>query len=134
MFLISQQIIRGTEQKLLEQLTEDTPAIAGEPVHNSVINDPSYVEDFLLTHRTFISSSQVMDHLLKLMYNAKTMDTAKQRVTRVLLLWVSTIAPKRIRYSPWWPEKISKILGGPILGKYRLLNLLYLIILMLLGT
>ena len=100
------KIIRGTEQKLLEQLTEDTPAIAGEPVHNSVINDPSYVEDFLLTHRTFISSAKVMDHLLKLMYNAKTMDTAKQRVTRVLLLWVRRVLSKR---------KVRMVITGTII-------------------
>ena len=82
--LILTKIIRGTEQKLLEQLTEDTPAIAGE---SGLINDPSYVEDFLLTHRSFISSADVIHHLLNLMHQRKTMD----RVTRVLLLWVSTL-------------------------------------------
>ena len=83
------KIIRGTEQKLLEQLTEGTPAMPGEPMHSlNAINDPCYVEDFLLTHRTFISSTKVMEHLLSLMHKGKTMDTEKQRVTRVILLWV----------------------------------------------
>ena len=54
----------------------------------NAINDPCYVEDFLLTHRTFISSTKVMEHLLSLMHKGKTMDTEKQRVTRVILLWV----------------------------------------------
>ena len=85
------KIIRGTEQKLLEQLTEDTPSISGEPIHSSnAINDPSYVEDFLLTHRTFISSTKVMEHLLSLMHKGNALDTEKQRVTRVILLWVCT--------------------------------------------
>ena len=69
-------------------------------MHSSVINDPSYVEDFLLTHRTFLNSAKVMDHLLKLMNNAKTMDTAKQRVTRVLLLWVRrNVLKQKVRMS-----------------------------------
>ena len=72
MFFLFQKIIRGTEQKLLEQLTEGTPAISGEPIHSfNAINDPCYVEDFLLTHRTFISSTKVMEHLLKVLW---TMD------------------------------------------------------------
>jgi Rap guanine nucleotide exchange factor 2 len=46
---------QGTADRLMLQLIEE----------NSVI-DPTYVEDFLLTHRTFINSSvQVADQLLQ---------------------------------------------------------------------
>ena len=86
------QIIRGSECKLVEQLTEDTPSITQLAIHSpSVINDPSYVEDFLLTHRTFICSTKVMQHLLDLMLQKRSMD----KVTRVLLLWVGFINYKR---------------------------------------
>ena len=86
------QIIRGSECKLVEQLTEDTPSITQLAIHSpSVINDPSYVEDFLLTHRTFICSTKVMQHLLDLMLQKRSMD----KVTRVLLLWVGFIYYKR---------------------------------------
>merc|ERR1719225_479787 len=64
--------------------------MSGEPIHSfNAINDPSYVEDFLLTHRTFISSTKVMEHLLSLMHKGNALDTEKQRVTRVILLWVT---------------------------------------------
>ena len=95
LFLQCLKIIRGTEQKLLEQLTEDTPAMHGEPFHSfNAINDPCYVEDFLLTHRTFISSTKVMEHLLSLMQKGTCaldrvdLDTQKDKATRVILLWV----------------------------------------------
>jgi hypothetical protein len=46
---------QGTADRLMLQLIEE----------NSVI-DPTYVEDFLLTHRTFINSSvQVANQLLQ---------------------------------------------------------------------
>ena len=45
---------QGTSDRLMQQLIEE----------NSVV-DPTYVEDFLLTHRTFINSSvQVAKQLL----------------------------------------------------------------------
>ena len=67
----------------------------GEPFHSfNAINDPCYVEDFLLTHRTFISSTKVMEHLLSLMQKGTCaldrvdLDTQKDKATRVILLWV----------------------------------------------
>ena len=94
-FLQCLKIIRGTEQKLLEHLTEDTPVMHGEPFHSfNTINDPCYVEDFLLTHRTFISSTKVMEHLLSLMQKGTgaldrvNLDNQKDKVARVILLWV----------------------------------------------
>ncbi|XP_050430519.1 rap guanine nucleotide exchange factor 6 isoform X2 [Adelges cooleyi] len=68
-------VIRGTPERLMLQLIEE----------NSVI-DPTYVEDFLLTHRTFIKNSmEVADQLL----NWFNEPSARDRVTRVVLLWVN---------------------------------------------
>lgn len=48
--------------------------------------DPTYVEDFLLTHRTFIPSSlDVANQLLAWFAEPSVRD----RVTRVVLLWVN---------------------------------------------
>ncbi|XP_073989793.1 rap guanine nucleotide exchange factor 2-like isoform X3 [Rhodnius prolixus] len=68
-------VIRGTPEKLMQQLIEE----------NSII-DPTYVDDFLLTHRTFIDSSvEVANQLL----NWFDDQCSRDRVTRVLLLWVN---------------------------------------------
>ena len=48
--------------------------------------DPTYVEDFLLTHRTFIDNSiDVANQLLEWFQEPSVRD----RVTRVVLLWVN---------------------------------------------
>ncbi|KAK9885869.1 hypothetical protein WA026_013744 [Henosepilachna vigintioctopunctata] len=68
-------VIRGTPERLMHQLIEE----------NS-LTDPTYVEDFLLTHRTFIPSSlHVADRLLQWFQEVEVRD----RVTRVVLLWVN---------------------------------------------
>ncbi|PSN46583.1 hypothetical protein C0J52_13859 [Blattella germanica] len=68
-------VIRGSPERLMLQLIEE----------NSII-DPTYVEDFLLTHRTFINNSvQVANQLLQWFNEAVVRD----RVTRVVLLWVN---------------------------------------------
>ena len=47
--------------------------------------DPTYVEDFLLTYRTFLESPTIMaNQLLEWFANPNLRD----KVTRVLLLWV----------------------------------------------
>lgn len=74
----SHKVIRGTAQRLLAQLIDENSAI-----------DPTYVEDFLLTHRTFMTSQEVILYLLQLMNKGELMD----RVTRVLLLWVHNHFP-----------------------------------------
>ncbi|XP_076368750.1 rap guanine nucleotide exchange factor 2-like isoform X3 [Tachypleus tridentatus] len=67
-------VIRGTPERLMAQLVEE----------NSL--DPSYVEDFLLTQRTFISSPlTVGNNLLKWFKNHQLRD----KVIRVILLWVN---------------------------------------------
>ncbi|KAK0164000.1 hypothetical protein PV328_002674 [Microctonus aethiopoides] len=68
-------VIRGTPERLMLQLIEE----------NS-ITDPTYVEDFLLTHRTFIDSPLlVADQLLEWFGQAQV----RERVARVVLLWVN---------------------------------------------
>ncbi|XP_055310554.1 rap guanine nucleotide exchange factor 2 isoform X11 [Sitodiplosis mosellana] len=80
-------VIRGTPERLMVQLIEE----------NSM-TDPTYVEDFLLTHRTFIPCAQnVLRQLLQWFesestHPAQTTATPIQirdRVTRVILLWVN---------------------------------------------
>ena len=68
-------LLRATPDKLIGQLVEDT-----------VGADPNYIEDFLLCHRTFLDSSlEVMTQLLKWFERQDLRD----RVTRILLLWVN---------------------------------------------
>jgi len=68
-------VIRGAPDRLMAQLVEDNSSI-----------DPTYIEDFLLTHRTFVDKSVVVaDQLLEWFSDPVLRD----KVTRVLLLWVN---------------------------------------------
>lgn len=68
-------VISGTPERLMLQLVEE----------NS-LTDPTYVEDFLLTHRVFIQSPlYVANQLLEWFKDTDVRD----RVTRVVLLWVN---------------------------------------------
>lgn len=89
-------VIRGTPERLMLHLIEE----------NS-INDPTYVEDFLLTHRTFIESQiRVANQLLEWFRTDEIVDElkppisegssatpsyidVKYRVARVVILWVN---------------------------------------------
>jgi Rap guanine nucleotide exchange factor 2 len=89
-------VIRGTPERLMLHLIEE----------NS-INDPTYVEDFLLTHRTFIESQgRVANQLLEWFRSDEIIDDlkpaitegstsapsyidVKYRVARVVILWVN---------------------------------------------
>ncbi|SPP86150.1 rap guanine nucleotide exchange factor 2 isoform X1 [Drosophila guanche] len=76
-------VIRGTPERLLQQLVEE----------NSM-TDPTYVEDFLLTHRIFIHNQQEVTAKLLHWFDLEQMDSHKtqelrDRVTRVVLLWVN---------------------------------------------
>ncbi|XP_073823348.1 PDZ domain-containing guanine nucleotide exchange factor isoform X2 [Musca autumnalis] len=85
-------VIRGTPERLLQQLVEE----------NSM-TDPFYVEDFLLTHRIFIKNSQEVTQKLLNWFEADvngvesapkfashaTAQEIRDRVTRVVLLWVN---------------------------------------------
>ncbi|GFR59964.1 Rap guanine nucleotide exchange factor [Elysia marginata] len=68
-------VIRGTPERLMQHLVESHSAI-----------DPAYVDDFLLTYRTFLKSPlDLVKHLLEWFKN----DDLKTSVTRVVLLWVN---------------------------------------------
>ncbi|XP_066256512.1 rap guanine nucleotide exchange factor 6 isoform X3 [Euwallacea similis] len=68
-------VIRATPQRLSHQLIEE----------NS-LTDPTYVEDFLLTHRVFTPSPLcIANQLLEWFKDPEVRD----RVTRVVLLWVN---------------------------------------------
>lgn len=79
-------VIRGSPERLMLQLIEE----------NSVI-DPTYVEDFLLTYRTFIANpNQIAQQLLTWFENEEapltvsaTAQEIQDRVSRVVLLWVN---------------------------------------------
>jgi Rap guanine nucleotide exchange factor 2 len=70
-----QLVIRGTIQRLMDQLMHDNSEV-----------DATYIEDFLLTYRTFLESPKVLaDQLLDWFTDSSLRD----KVTRVLLLWVN---------------------------------------------
>lgn len=72
--LLGHVVIRGTPDELMLQLIAD----------NS--RDSTYVEDFLLTHRTFIESPLVVAKQLLAWFSDPTV---RDRVTRVVLLWAN---------------------------------------------
>ena len=68
-------VIRGATDKLMAQLMEDNSN-----------TDPTYIEDFLLTYRSFLDSPIVIaNQLLEWFKDPQLRD----KVTRVLLLWVN---------------------------------------------
>ncbi|XP_076458916.1 rap guanine nucleotide exchange factor 2-like isoform X3 [Babylonia areolata] len=68
-------VIRGTPERLMQHLVEDHSAI-----------DPTYVEDLLLSYRTFLPSPlHLANHLLHWFDNP----TYRPKVTRVVLFWVN---------------------------------------------
>lgn len=67
-------VIRGKPEQLMLQLIEDNSC------------DPTYVEDFLLTHRTFIEGPLVVANQLLAWFAEHSV---RDRVTRVVLLWVT---------------------------------------------
>ncbi|XP_064621148.1 rap guanine nucleotide exchange factor 6-like isoform X4 [Lineus longissimus] len=71
----AQITIRATAERLMTHLVDE---------HSSV--DPTYVEDFLLTYRTFLKSPVDVANKLLLWFNDPIL---KDRVTRVVLLWVN---------------------------------------------
>ena len=68
-------VIRGTPERLMLQLIKDTS-----------ITDPTYVEDFLLTHRTFVNNPLLVANQLLEWFDEMQ---ARDRVARVVLLWVN---------------------------------------------
>ncbi|XP_028906102.1 rap guanine nucleotide exchange factor 6 isoform X4 [Ornithorhynchus anatinus] len=68
-------VIKATPERLIMHLIEE----------HSIV-DPTYIEDFLLTYRTFLTSPlEVGDKLLEWF----KLDSLRDKVTRVVLLWVN---------------------------------------------
>ncbi|KAJ6667961.1 hypothetical protein lerEdw1_016282 [Lerista edwardsae] len=68
-------VIKATPERLIMHLIEE----------HSIV-DPTYIEDFLLTYRTFLSSPlEVGEKLLEWFQ----VDSLRDKVTRVVLLWVN---------------------------------------------
>uniref|UniRef100_A0AAY5KVX5 Rap guanine nucleotide exchange factor 2 n=1 Tax=Esox lucius TaxID=8010 RepID=A0AAY5KVX5_ESOLU len=68
-------VIKGTTERLTMHLVEE----------HSVV-DPTYIEDFLLTYRTFLSSPMVVGNKLLEWFHDPSL---RDKVTRVVLLWVN---------------------------------------------
>ncbi|CAJ0938044.1 unnamed protein product [Ranitomeya imitator] len=68
-------VIKGTAERLTMHLVEE----------HSVV-DPTYIEDFLLTYRTFLSSPMEVGKKLLEWFNDSSL---RDKVTRVVLLWVN---------------------------------------------
>ncbi|CAH1955334.1 unnamed protein product [Acanthoscelides obtectus] len=105
-------VIRATPEQLMLQLIQE----------NSLI-DPTYVEDFLLTHRVFIQSPLfVASKLLEWFKNEEVRD----RVTRVVLLWVNNhftdfeTDPDMIEFLETFEQGLE---NSSMQGQQRLLNI-----------
>ncbi|XP_043369190.1 rap guanine nucleotide exchange factor 2 isoform X12 [Dermochelys coriacea] len=68
-------VIKGTSERLTMHLVEE----------HSVV-DPTFIEDFLLTYRTFLSSPMEVGKKLLEWFNDPSL---RDKVTRVVLLWVN---------------------------------------------
>ncbi|XP_037835016.1 rap guanine nucleotide exchange factor 6 isoform X4 [Kryptolebias marmoratus] len=68
-------VIKGTPERLIMHLVEEPSVV-----------DPTYIEDFLLTYRTFLSSPMDVGRKLLEWFQ---MDSHRDTVTRIVLLWVN---------------------------------------------
>lgn len=105
-------VIRGSSERLMLQLIEENSQ-----------TDPTYVEDFLLTHRTFIPSPlHVAEQLLEWFKEAAVRD----RVTRVVLLWVNNhftdfeTDPNMMEFLETFEQGLE---NEKMMGQLRLLNI-----------
>ena len=104
-------VIRGTADKLMAQLMEDNSNV-----------DPTFVEDFLLTYRTFLDSPvRIMEQLLTWFRD----ENMRDKVTRVLLLWVNNHFTD-FETDPLMMEHLEKfelaLEGEKMYGQLRMLN------------
>ncbi|XP_062289390.1 rap guanine nucleotide exchange factor 6-like isoform X2 [Scomber scombrus] len=68
-------VIKGTPERLIMHLVEEPSVV-----------DPTYIEDFLLTYRTFLSSPMDVGKKLLEWFH---MENLRDKVTRTVLLWVN---------------------------------------------
>ncbi|KAM4545208.1 rap guanine nucleotide exchange factor 6 isoform 9-T9 [Odontesthes bonariensis] len=68
-------VIKGTPERLIMHLVEEPSVV-----------DPTYIEDFLLTYRTFLSNPMEVGKKLLEWFKV---DSLRDTVTRIVLLWVN---------------------------------------------
>ncbi|CAL8365555.1 unnamed protein product [Lota lota] len=105
-------VIKGTPERLIMHLVEEPSVV-----------DPTYIEDFLLTYRTFLSSPM---EVCKKLLEWFMVDSLRDAVTRIVLLWVNNHfndfegAPAMTRFL----EEFEKHLEDTKMkGHLRLLNI-----------
>ncbi|MEE6479287.1 hypothetical protein FKM82_012201 [Ascaphus truei] len=105
-------VIKGTPERLIMHLIEE----------HSII-DPTYIEDFLLTYRTFLASPLEVGHKLLEWF---LVDSLRDKVTRVVLLWVNNHfndfegAPAMTRFLEEFEKNLD---NAKMKGHLRLLNI-----------
>ncbi|KAJ8347968.1 hypothetical protein SKAU_G00265570 [Synaphobranchus kaupii] len=105
-------VIKGTPERLIMHLVEE----------HSVV-DPTYIEDFLMTYRTFLNNPMEVGKKLLEWFQV---DSLRDKVTRVVLLWVNNHFndfegdPAMTRFL----EDFEKLLeAAKMKGHLRLLNI-----------
>uniref|UniRef100_A0A3B4AG38 Uncharacterized protein n=1 Tax=Periophthalmus magnuspinnatus TaxID=409849 RepID=A0A3B4AG38_9GOBI len=104
-------VIKGTPERLIMHLVEEPSVV-----------DPTYIEDFLLTYRTFLSSPMEVGSRLLQWFQVQTL---RDTVTRIVLLWVNNHFndfegdPAMTRFL----EEFEKHLETKMKGHLRLLNI-----------
>ncbi|XP_068596971.1 rap guanine nucleotide exchange factor 2 [Brachionichthys hirsutus] len=105
-------VIKGTPERLTMHLVEE----------HSVV-DPTYIEDFLLTYRTFLSCPMVVGRKLLEWFHDSSL---RDKVTRVVLLWVNNHFndfegdPAMTRFLEEFESNLEK---EKMCGHLRLLNI-----------
>jgi hypothetical protein len=72
-------VIKATIDKLLDLLIDE----------NQLIDELNFVEDFLLTYRTFINDPLIITNKLLEYFNKNINSTSCEHITRVILSWVN---------------------------------------------
>jgi Rap guanine nucleotide exchange factor 2 len=71
--------LQATIAKLLDLLVDDRQSI----------DDPNFVQDFLLTYRTFLTDPTLISDKLLNVFNENTNFNACEHIARVILCWVN---------------------------------------------
>uniref|UniRef100_A0A8B9JTW3 Rap guanine nucleotide exchange factor (GEF) 6 n=1 Tax=Astyanax mexicanus TaxID=7994 RepID=A0A8B9JTW3_ASTMX len=104
-------VIKGTPDRLIMHLVEEPSVV-----------DPTYIEDFLLTYRTFLSCPMEVGKKLLEWFKV---DSLRDTVTRIVLLWVNNHFndfegnPSMTQFL----ENFEKLLDEKMKGHLRLLNI-----------
>ena len=72
-------VIKATTEKLLDLLVDE----------NQLIDDPNYVQDFLLTYRTFIDDPMIITKKLLEYFDQNINSMSCEHIARVVLSWVN---------------------------------------------